>query len=384
MSINVYPSTQSFSLTYDAGGDASLPSGGTLTAGAWNYTSNCPIAIGDDTYPAGSGIITISTNTSPSFVTMGARSIIANGVSFTSTSFTNLQYVNNLFFASASISSGQNGILATSTDGTTWSTRTANAQAGFGTWNAGAFGNSTYVLVGNGGQLRTSTDAVTWTSRASVWSTSANFGVAYGSSKFAMIGDNLYATSTDGITWTTRPSPIAGQQRKLEFLNNLFLVGGQSNSAVSTSTDGITWTARTIRVNSGLNIRRFTYGKGLYTVITSNNDIRTSTDAVTWNLAQPANFTTTQGKNSIAFGGGVFISVGQDPAGFEISTNGNAYVPFAGGPSAGVNLNNIAFGNNTFVAEGGNVATIYQATKTPVKLVANFERINSNGTITAS
>ena len=62
--------------------------------------------------------------------------------------------------------------------------------------------NRTFVAVGRGGLILTSADGTTWTSRTTYTSNDL-YDVTYGNSKFVAVG--LYGTtvtSSDGITWT--------------------------------------------------------------------------------------------------------------------------------------------------------------------------------------
>jgi len=62
------------------------------------------------------------------------------------------------------------------------------------------------VTVGNGGTILTSTDGTTWTSRTSGTSQHLH-GVTYGNSNFVTVGNGgTILTSTDGTTWTSGTS----------------------------------------------------------------------------------------------------------------------------------------------------------------------------------
>ena len=70
---------------------------------------------------------------------------------------------------------GDNGTILTSSDGTTWTSRTS------GTSNklrGVTYGNSTFVAVGNSGTILTSSDATAWTYRTSGTTNTLN-GVTY-------------------------------------------------------------------------------------------------------------------------------------------------------------------------------------------------------------
>ena len=62
------------------------------------------------------------------------------------------------------IAVGMSGVILTSSDGTTWTSRTSGSSHSM--WNI-FYGNSTFVAVGNSGTILTSSDGITWTSRTS-------------------------------------------------------------------------------------------------------------------------------------------------------------------------------------------------------------------------
>ena len=62
--------------------------------------------------------------------------------------------------------------------------------------------NRTFVAVGRGGLILTSADGTTWTSRTTYTSNDL-YDVTYGNSKFVVVGNSgTSVTSSDGITWT--------------------------------------------------------------------------------------------------------------------------------------------------------------------------------------
>ena len=68
--------------------------------------------------------------------------------------------------------------------------------------------NSTFVAVGRGGLILTSSDGTTWTSRTTYTSNDLN-DVTYGNSKFVVVGDSgTSVTSSDGITWTATSNTL--------------------------------------------------------------------------------------------------------------------------------------------------------------------------------
>jgi hypothetical protein len=108
---------------------------------------------------------------------------------------------------------GASGYLATSTNGTTWTSRTS----GFGanSITSVAFGNGLWVAVGAAGTLTTSTDGTTWTARTSNMSTNQINHVIYANGYFVAVGAGGGSTntggiisSTDGLTWTRKSQTL--------------------------------------------------------------------------------------------------------------------------------------------------------------------------------
>ena len=67
-------------------------------------------------------------------------------------------------------------------------------------------GNSTFVTVGRNGNILTSTDGSTWTTRTS-GITNHMWGVTYGNNTFVTVSYGGYIlTYSDGISWTSRTS----------------------------------------------------------------------------------------------------------------------------------------------------------------------------------
>ena len=103
------------------------------------------------------------------------------------------------------VSVGVNGTILTSSDGTTWTSRTS------GTSNnlvGVTYANSTFVVMGGSGTILTSSDGTTWTSRTS-GTTEGLYEGTYGNSTFVVVGDNATSigtklTTTYRTTWTSR------------------------------------------------------------------------------------------------------------------------------------------------------------------------------------
>ena len=157
---------------------------------------------------------------------------------------------------------GNSGTLYSSTNGTTWTSRTS----GFGsnTIYDVIFANNLWVAVGNNGTITTSTDAITWTARTSGMSTNAIFQVVYANSLFVAVGNGGGATNTGGITY---------------------------------SSDGITWTRKSQTTTMGTSYYSVAWNGTNWIVVgttSTNNYIYASTPSGSWtsgNVASSATFT---------------------------------------------------------------------------------------------
>ena len=83
------------------------------------------------------------------------------------------------------VSVGDEGTILTSSDGTTWTSRTSGTT---NILNGVAYGNNTIVTVGNSGIILTSSDNGSTWDNMSPGTGNHLFGVIYGNSKFVMMG----------------------------------------------------------------------------------------------------------------------------------------------------------------------------------------------------
>ena len=104
-----------------------------------------------------------------------------------------LEYVNNKF-----IGVGDNGLIITSSDGTTWDNKTSGTSEKI---KGITYGNGIYVTIATNGVIYTSTDTDTWTLRSS-GTTNDLWAVEFGNGEFLAGGTNVVIKSNDGITWT--------------------------------------------------------------------------------------------------------------------------------------------------------------------------------------
>lgn len=185
---------------------------------------------------------------------------------------------------------GSNAVY-TSPDGITWTTRTTFAANQIST-EAMIFANGQFLAMGQGGvgpntTANTSPDGITWTART-VPALAGYENIAFGNSIYVATGGTLwsgsntiYATSPDGITWTSRSLPATMIVAGLVFANGKFwMLGTASGTTIYSSTDGITWTTNTI--SSIGTPRALAFGGGVYVATSSTGVISVSTDGLIW------------------------------------------------------------------------------------------------------
>jgi len=153
---------------------------------------------GEWVYGAASGVIR-STGTDPTTGWTARTSTITGTV-------IELGYAKTQDIYIAGNDTGTTGALASSPDGTTWTSRNSADSL-----NADSFGfavsKSTVIVLANQNGIQTSTDGITWTARTEA--NASSFCVAVDESGlFAVISNNTpnakIQTSTDGTTWTDR------------------------------------------------------------------------------------------------------------------------------------------------------------------------------------
>lgn len=121
-----------------------------------------------------------------------------------------------------------------------WSQSTINASFG---GRGLCFGNSLYIAVGQTGAIYTSTDRSTWTSRTSGTS-DLLYSVEYSSTLglYCAVGNaGTIITSPDGTTWTTRTAPSG-----VTYLRNIKWSSSHSKffavgAGINYSSDGVNW-----------------------------------------------------------------------------------------------------------------------------------------------
>jgi hypothetical protein len=258
----------------------------------------------------------------------------------------------NSFFVAV----GDQGKLATSTNGTSWTQQTSS----FGTAPilGATYGNSIYVIVGGSGKLATSSNGTAWTQQTSsfgnTFSDTIN-GVTYGNGIFVAGGNNgKLATSSNGIAWTQQTSSFGTDTiLKATYANGIFVAVGASGK-LATSSNGTAWTQQTSGFGTDT-IWDAAYGKGLYVAVGNAGKLATSSNGTTWTL-QTSSFGTDP-IYGVTYANNTFVAVGF--AG-KLATSPDGITWTQQTSSFGTDaLRTVTYGAGTFVAVGnvGKLAT---------------------------
>ena len=240
---------------------------GNVSSAGVNWTAQTDLAIklSSNTLQCmawdGSKFVALSNNgsiaTSPDGITWTKVTLSAP---LTSAAFVSVVWSGSLFVA-VGYNAGVSAVCATSSNGTTWTYQSGLNTAWAVGWNpwpyAVAWNGSLFCAAGPGGKCVTSPDGITWTSRSGFTTAFTINGVCNAitnnGSLFVAVGYdsstslNICATSTDGITWTTRSSftTASGAAGYNPYDVNW---NGSLFCAVGdiclTSPDGITWIKR--------------------------------------------------------------------------------------------------------------------------------------------
>jgi hypothetical protein len=164
-----------------------------------------------------------------------------------------------------------------------------------------AYNGSLFVAGGSSGVLLTSTNGTTWTSRTSGFGSNGVFAIIYNTSAALWIigGDNgSLATSPDGVTWTLRTSNMSTNQIN-DFADSGSTIvgvgrgGGSTNTGgIIYSTNGTTWTRKSQTPTIGTSYNSVVYNGTNWVVganNSTNNYLYASDPSSTWTAGQTGN-----------------------------------------------------------------------------------------------
>lgn len=183
---------------------------------------------------------------------------------------------------------GNNGIIQTSPDGITWTTRTSPLAAN---WTDIVFANSLFLVVGrplvagNNVVIRSS-DGINWSLTATRPAiASGSTGIGYGNGKWIVVGNSRSSVSLDnGDTWTNYSGILdLFLCNGVSFTNGLFVA--TTVFGVASSPDGASWTSVVIDT-IGLPQDVCFYNSKFF-LLSWSGDVWSSSDAITWTQESP-------------------------------------------------------------------------------------------------
>ena len=151
---------------------------------------------------------------------------------------------------------------------------------------------SLFVAVLNSGLIITSPNGTTWTTRYNVAGDGNITGITFGAGRLVAVSNgNKVITSTNGTSWAYAATvPVTTGLIDVAFGAGKFVAAALSNQSL-TSTDGITWTLLNMGLLSNVSLTGITFGNGIFVasstgVYTSTNPVGifSSVDGVTWVL----------------------------------------------------------------------------------------------------
>lgn len=269
--------------------------------------------------------------------------------------------VNNMVYGNGKyVASGGSGLLVSS-DLSAWSNVSGNLKS------IAKDDNGNYVAVSSGeyGSIYKSTSSAVWNDVTPSKLPGMN-AVTYGAGKFIAVTDkenyNLNAkvvTSTNGDTWTTTDTGVQDNLTGIAFGTNQYIAVSDYGGIYS-SVNGTSWTERFKNGDFAFNTVAYLNNQFVALGIKYNSTtyeqesvvIAKSSDGIQWNVPLEIGFPNTSLKG-IAYDGRAYILVGEDTISQQaVILTTEDLVTFTKVTISASALNNISFGNGSFLAVG--------------------------------
>ena len=179
----------------------------------------------------------------------------------------------------------QEGKIFSSTDGTTWTTRTSGVSVNL---KSVASSNNIIVAIGEQGTVISSTDGITWTTRTSGVSVNLN-KIIHDNNLFIIVGnDGAVIYSSNGTNWYLQTNTATSNLFDIAFYRNvggfdIYYISGENGLLLEYDTYGIN------QITSGLSfdLKCICYFSELGLFFVGNNDIYVSADLTqnVWNVS---------------------------------------------------------------------------------------------------
>jgi hypothetical protein len=274
------------------------------------------------------------------------------------TKITSVAYGGGIFLAGASDSS-----ILGSADGGSWFI----ANPGIGkTIREITYGNGHFVAIaedtGNDFIIASTDNGTTWTTSPQIEARNTWRDVSFGNGIFFVTqeySDSLYASLDNGTTWTRVSSGLASSGIDAPAYGNGKFVASVNGGDTLVSGDGINWSLG--NPYGGYYRPVIAFDNGVFAIVPLLGDVYVSHDgAITWQ--NRFTIPTSWWMSDLAAGDGIFVGVGRVDS---LSQQGALCASYGGDVWVTRTLGNhflwgIAYGKGTFVAVGDN-ATIYQS-----------------------
>jgi hypothetical protein len=199
---------------------------------------------------------------------------------------------------------GARGLISTSTDAKTWTTRFQGVHADL---KGVAWSGSHYVAVGNDGVMLRSANGIAW-QRIDMPEDYEFSSITWTGSEFLALDSLFYlSTSADGISWNRRLVTWESSYGVCHFDGATYLL---QRTGVSRSVDHLTWsTVLSVSNHIVPAVMRKLNGRLIY--VGPSNAIRSSADGITWTMATLTGVTTpSQSLVDVAWSGSEYLAVG--------------------------------------------------------------------------
>ena len=205
------------------------------------------------------------------------------------------------------------------------------------------------VVIGRQGMIYTSTDQTTWTSRKTGYSSSIS-DVAYGAGLFVACFYDTVINSVDGTNWSTSSPPgLNYNWRHILYEDGKFVVMTDSGEW-SLSADGKIWSVVSEELDPYPGIEEFRYLNGKWFVTGRDGFLRSSDSLVKLEDWDVHDIFDGEHIFDVTYGNGIYVAVGR-PGAIYTSEDGVNWVSRESGTTN--DLHSIAYGNGKFVIIGG-------------------------------
>lgn len=235
---------------------------------------------------------------------------------------------------------GVNLLLESTTNFTSYSINSYITTLYSGTYSSGL---DRIVIVGSGGSVLYSDDAaVTWNlAKANTSSNVTQRDVIFGNSEYLLVGSNTYsAKSSDGISWTAS-STSSTDFYGVVWDGTQYVAVGTDFSAISAT--GLVWSKTT---QTGISFQKIAWSPdlSLYAAVASSTgaQVLTSTNGTSWTSRY-----TSQAMYAICWGNGLFVAGGANGT-VLTSSNGTTWTARTFG--SGADINSIKYYNGVYIA----------------------------------